>query len=157
MGKNGLDVSEFTAFCSEIEMKVMKRFPKETTNFMRREARKLTRAARKNASERFDEKTGNYLKGFKPGKKVYEYDGKDYNILVQNTAPHAHLLEEGHVMTKHGGKHFGYYGRGHAPLSDTKEFIPGAFVLRNTSIKFEPVFMRDVEEDLLDEVLKEYL
>ena len=82
-------------------------------------------------------KTGNYLKSIKRG-KVYEYDGAQA-VRVYSTAPHAHLIEEGHRMVLHDGTEVG--------------FVPGHHVFEVAAKGFEPQYLEDVDK-MLDEAVK---
>lgn len=153
--KNGLDVEEFSEFTKEMVKYAEKQMPKTCRKFMRTEAKKLVAEAKKIAQLKVNKKTGNYLKGFKAGKKVYKYQDADYNIVVSNDAPHAHLLEEGHKMTKHGGRKMGRYRRGSAPAADGKQYIPGRFILRTAAEQFEKEYASDIENELVEDIVKE--
>jgi len=128
-------VKEFEKATKEVQ----KEMRKDTTKFMKDEAKKLRKATKAEAKSTFKKKTGNYQKGFKYGRKVYKYADADYNIMVYNSAPHAHLLESGHALLSHDGSYIG--------------FVQGRHVVQNSAVKFESEFDRDVE-DVLAEGLK---
>lgn len=149
--ESGFDISELTEFAQQMVYMAKQQFPEETKKFMKTEARKLRLKMSKRARGEVKRKTGNYPKGFKAGRKVYEYDGDDYNILVYNSAPHAHLLEHGHILTTHGTEEKPL-GRGGG-----KEigFVPGNKVLAVESERFKPEFESDIENDLGDFIVRE--
>ena len=135
MSKSGLDVSELNDFVKHMITTIENDFPKQAKAFMRSEAGKLNTHAKRTARKKVNKKTGNYINGFKKGKKVYEYKDDKYNIMVSNTSPHAHLIEYGH-KTQNGA------------------FIPGKFVLKTAAETFEPIFSEDLENKLIDYLVK---
>ena len=106
-------------------------------------ARELAQAARdapktQKKFMRVKVRTGNYKKSIKRG-KVYEYDGAQA-VRVYSTAPHAHLIEDGHRMVSHDGRELG--------------FVPGMHIFEVAGKDFQPEFLADIDE-MLDEVVKE--
>ena len=76
--------------------------------FLRKQSRKLNKEQRKKASQltkrqesRPDRKTGMLLKSFKTG-KVYIYRSDQMCIRAYSNAPHAHLLNDGHIILARG-------------------------------------------------------
>ena len=102
---------------------------------MRQEGSKLLRKTKKEA-KRVKVRTGNYKKSIKRG-KVYEYDGAQA-IRVYSTAPHAHLIEDGHRMVTHDGREVG--------------FVPGMHVFEVAGKEFEPEYLADIDEMLVEAV-----
>lgn len=141
MSRNGLDVSELTDFGQEIVEIATKEMPKVTQSFLRSEATKLKNRAVRKAKKETKTHTGNYINGFKSGKKVYPHGEYRYNIMVQNSAPHAHLIEHGHDMVNRAGQKVGT--------------VPGKHILENSAIEFENVFSKDIETKLASKVIKE--
>lgn len=139
--KNGFDVSELTDFGREIVEVAVNDMPKIAKSFMKGEARHLKNKAAKKAKSEVGTKTGNYVKGFKVGKKVYGYADAKYNVIVRNTAPHAHLIEEGHDIVTKSGQKVGY--------------APGKHILENTAVEFESQFAKDIENKLAKKVIEE--
>ena len=140
MSKSVLDITELSDFGQEILKTATTEMPKIAKSFLKGEANQLRNKAKKKARKELKEKTGNYIKGFTTG-KVYPYGDTEYNIQVQNTAPHAHLIEEGHDMVTHDGWKVG--------------FVPGKHILENSAIEFEETFARDIENKLAKKVIKE--
>ena len=141
----GFDISALDEYAESMLDYATKEFPKVTERFMKSEATKLkNKAKRKAKSSLKSQPTGNYVDGFKAGKKVYEYGDTKYNIRVYNGAPHAHLIEYGHRMVGHKpNKTFnGLYVRGYHPIE-------------NANIEFQPTFYKDVETDLVGMVEEE--
>ena len=130
------DTRELDAYARELE-RTARDAPKTQKKFMRQEGSKLLRRT-KSEAKRVKVKTGNYKKSIKRG-KVYEYDGAQA-IRVYSTAPHAHLIEDGHRMVTHDGREVG--------------FVPGMHVFEVAGKGFEPEYLADID-DMLDEAVKE--
>ena len=130
------DTRELDAYARELE-RTVRDAPKTQKKFMRQEGSKLLRRT-KSEAKRVKVKTGNYKKSIKRG-KVYEYDGAQA-IRVYSTAPHAHLIEDGHRMVTHDGREVG--------------FVPGMHVFEVAGKAFEPEYLADID-DMLDEAVKE--
>ena len=130
------DTRELDAYAKELE-RTSRESPKLQKKFMRQEGSKLLRRT-KSEAKRVKVKTGNYKKSIKRG-KVYEYDGAQA-IRVYSTAPHAHLIEDGHRMVTHDGREVG--------------FVPGMHVFEVAGKGFEPEYLADID-DMLDEAVKE--
>ena len=77
-----------------------------------------------------------YLKSIKRG-KVYQYNGAQA-VRVYSTAPHAHLIEDGHRMVTHDGREVG--------------FVPGHHVFEIAGTEFEAQYLTDVDDFLDREV-----
>lgn len=130
------DTRELDAYAKELERTAIES-PKLQKKFMRQEGSKLLRRT-KSEAKRVKVKTGNYKKSIKRG-KVYEYDGAQA-IRVYSTAPHAHLIEDGHRMVTHDGREVG--------------FVPGMHVFEVSGKGFEPEYLADID-DMLDKAVKE--
>lgn len=128
------DTRELDAYAKELE-RTARESPKLQKKFMRQEGSKLLRRT-KSEAKRVHVKSGNYKKSIKRG-KVYEYDGAQA-IRVYSTAPHAHLIEDGHRMVTHDGKEVG--------------FVPGMHVFEVAGKGFEPEYLADID-DMLDEAV----
>lgn len=109
---------------------------KETKKFLKKESIKLKNKTISTAKNRVKKKTGNYIKGIKSG-KVYEYQGA-YACRTYSTAPHAHLIEYGHIKKDRTGREHG--------------FQRGYNVFGTAQKEFEEEFYQDTEK-FIDEVL----
>lgn len=126
---NGFDSQDLMNLTKDLE-KVAKWVPDEEKQFLKDEGTKLRRATKKQIRNfRLGEKTGNYRNSIRRG-KVYKYHGAQA-IRVYSSAPHAHLLEEGHRMVTHEGREVG--------------FVPGYHIFELARKGFEPELVRDVE------------
>ena len=145
-----LDVSELTDYGKQILETATKEMPKIARSFLKSEANHRKNKAKKKAKgelKSFNNKppkegeiNREYLYNFTTG-EVYPYGDTEYNIQVKNTAPHAHLIEEGHDMVTHDGRKVG--------------FVPGKHILENSAIEFEETFAKDIENKLAKKVIKE--
>ncbi|MGL5583550.1 MAG: HK97 gp10 family phage protein [Cetobacterium sp.] len=93
---------------------------KETKKFLKKEGVKLKNKTISVAKSRVKKKTGNYIKGIKSG-KVYEYQGA-YACRTYSTAPHAHLIEYGHIKKDRTGKEHGFQRGYHVFTTAKKDF-----------------------------------
>lgn len=156
--KDGFDVSQLTDFGQQILEVATQDMPKVTEKFMKSEANKLKNKAKRDArkvlkphkkktfkvikdGKEEEVKAKGYVDRIKDGKKVYGYGDAKYNVMVYNSAPHAHLIEEGHNMVTHNGKKVG--------------FVPGKHILENAAIDFEKQFAKHIENNLAKAVIKE--
>lgn len=119
----------------------IKAFPKETNKFMKAEGRKLRKQMRARARRTVKRKTGNYIRGFQVGRKVYKWTDAEYNLRVYNSSPHAHLLEYGHRMLTHAGKMVGY--------------VTGYHIIEHSGKAFEDEYLDDINNNLVDFILEE--
>ena len=139
---SGFDFEELSDYEKRLIKIAEKDYPKACERFMRKEAGNAVKHFKQHAKGVVKRQTGNYLKGFKKGRKVYEWIDAKYNILVHNTAPHAHLIENGHRAVTKDGK-------------DTGKFVPGKHIVENASKTFEKQYAKDIEDVLLAQIEKE--
>lgn len=118
--------------------KLIRVFPKETEKFMKNEAKSLRKNMISLAKSRVKKLTGNYLKGFKAGKKVYKWSDAEFNIRVFNSSRHGHLIEYGHRGI-FWGKSVGW--------------VPGKHVMEDSLKQYD--FENHVENELADFITKE--
>lgn len=99
---DGFDIRELDELCGSFLRLAQEQYPEEAKTFLRKqgnEARKTLRAKTKAVTKK---KTGNLLKGIdKSAPHRYQ---NDFQIRVYNKAPHAHLIEHGHVMADKFGR-----------------------------------------------------
>lgn len=131
-----IDASELNAYARELE-RVGRESPKKQKVFLRKEGTKLKTATKREA-RKVGRKTGNYLASIKRG-KVYQYGKETTAVRVYSTAPHAHLIEDGHRMVTHDGQEVG--------------FVPGHHVFEVSGKAFERQYLADID-DFLDEEVK---
>ncbi|GIP17767.1 hypothetical protein J40TS1_34090 [Paenibacillus montaniterrae] len=131
------DLRELDDFAKDMLEFAERTVPRETRRFLMREGNKLKNLTIKRAKLEVKQYTGNYIKGIKRG-KVYIFAG-DQSIRVYNSAPHAHLIEDGHRIIRNG-KEVG--------------FARGKKVFQQTEKEFEAQYVKDAEQ-FIDELLEE--
>lgn len=113
---------------------------KRVKQFLQKEGNKLRNETKSIARAKVKKKTGNYLKRIKRG-KVYLYQGDTWAIRAYSTAPHAHLIEDGHNIVR-GGEIVGH--------------VTGKKIFQSAERKFSEDYFKDVEQ-FVDDVLDEGL
>lgn len=144
---NGFDIRELERLNQKLLSLAQKQYPKDTKNFLRKEARKTRKLLRANTKAVTKKKTGNLLKGIKYG--PVKKHAENFQIRVYNTAPHAHLIEHGHVMAGHDGK----------PLHDkfgAERWVDGRYPAAKTTLEMKKEFPEDAEP-FIDELLRKGL
>lgn len=125
---DGIDFSEMDEFTKKLMDLAVKKMPKESKAFLRKEGNKLRKLTKQKAKGIKD--TNAYYKSIKRG-KVYTYDGK-LSIRAYSNDPKAHLIEDGHrIVGKDGSEH---------------GFQQGHHVFKNSQREFEAEFMADCKE-----------
>lgn len=115
--------------------------PNEAPKLMRKIGSKARTKVAKKGRSLVKKKSGTYHKKWKRGKVFVGYQG-ELVVRVINSAPHAHLIEDGHRMVDHEG-------------NETGDFVPGKKVLDKGIREFES--SGDVEKETvkwLDELLR---
>lgn len=93
---------------------------KDAKEFLRKSGNKLKNKTLNIAKVRVKEGTGNYIKSIKRG-KVYDFKGA-LAVRAYSTAPHAHLIEYGHIKKDRTGKEHGFTRGKHIFTTASKEF-----------------------------------
>lgn len=137
MARDGLLFEELEMFADKLDSVGRKQMAKAEAKMMRKAGTKLKRRTlRQIRLANLRTITGNYKKSIQRG-KVWKEDGS-MRIRVYSNAPHAHLIEQGHIV---------YIKNGYKK-------VPGREVFIDAQNAFEPDF-EDACEDLLDEVIRE--
>jgi len=140
---DGFLFNQLSEFKQELFRSIQADFPEETNKFLSENAQNFKKQVQKTANREvkkgeakvnYKGKSVNYHKKFKVGKK-YKRD-ESLCIRVYNGARHAHLIEQGHVMTDHKGK----------PL----KFVSGKYVFKQAEIEFLPEFEDNVEKFMFE-------
>lgn len=145
MFQEGFLFDELSEFKQDILRSIDKDYPQETAKFIKEEAGKLKKVAQKTARKEVKRKSGRYFKSFKVGKK-YKYDN-DTCIRAYNNAPHAHLIEYGHVNVPRGEKR-ATTRKGRAEQAKNRKgvsFTLGAYVFNIAELDFRSQFFDDCE------------
>lgn len=136
---DGFDFKELTQLESNLLKLANSQMPKESKKFLKKEGKNLLQETQTEAIfSGVKHKTHKYYDSIKQG-KVYKY--KDNNTLanrVYSSAPHAHLIEEGHVLVRNG-KEVG--------------FVKGKFVFENARKQFESQYYNSCQK-FIDDMLE---
>jgi hypothetical protein len=132
----GMDTRELDDLVKNMFRTAQDVYPDEAKSFLKKEGNKGRRLLRAKTKAVTKKKTGNLLKGIRRT-GVQKHDG-DFQIRVYNKAPHAHLIEHGHVLWVNGTK--------------TEKFVPGKHPAADTTKQLKREFPRDVE-GFVDEML----
>lgn len=98
------DQKESTNFEKNVKT-LLDDMPKEAKMILRRMGSKAKTLVAKRARQTIKKKSGKYQKSFKRG-KVWDAGGGNYRTRIYNSAPHAHLIEDGHrIVGKDGSEH----------------------------------------------------
>jgi len=149
---DGLDFSELTNFKKELMEDVAQDFPQDVQKFLDKEKRKLLKVVKKTAKANVGKKTGNYYKSLEAGKTHYNKKSKDLYTKVyadERIAPHAHLIEDGHVNVARGEskKKIGRRsGKGGKEIG----FTLGKHIFKKSEMAFQSTYESDVNEFLGD-------
>lgn len=136
MSTEGMDTRELDELVKNMFRTAQDVYPDEAKVFLKKEGNKGRRLLRAKTKAVTKKKTGNLLKGIRRT-GVQKHDG-DFQIRVYNKAPHAHLIEHGHVLWVNGTK--------------TEKFVPGKHPAADTTKQLKREFPRDVE-GFVDEML----
>ena len=136
----GFDLSELDALNNQLLNLAQTQYPKEAKKFLRDEANVARKKLRANTKAATKKKTGNLLKGIDRG-PVKKHNG-NFQIRVYNKAPHAHLIEHGHVLWVNG--------------KQTEKFVPGRHVAAKTVLEMKETFPADADR-FVDELLEKGL
>jgi hypothetical protein len=139
------DIKELTKFEQDLVKLANDTMPKESKVFIKKEAGKLTTKNKAVFKDKgINDELGDIQKGFKAG-KAYKFDGS-WSARAYNNAPHAHLLDKGHLMV------------GHKPdkksltLKYGGTFVPGFHFMDDAAAAFEGTYNEDVDK-FIDQVL----
>lgn len=130
---DGFFFEELSNFQKNIMEKIYKKYPEDTCKFLKTQAKELSKIQKKIAKQ--DVKTTgkngekSYHKKFKTG-KIYDFEGSQ-SIRAFNSAPHGHLIENGH-KTQNG------------------KFVPGKYVMKISQNKFKGTFYKNAENFIAD-------
>ncbi len=136
MSTEGMDTRELDELVKNMFRTAQNVYPDEAKSFLKKEGNKGRRLLRAKTKAVTKKKTGNLLKGIRRT-GVQKHDG-DFQIRVYNKAPHAHLIEHGHVLWVNGTK--------------TEKFVPGKHPAADTTKQLKREFPRDAEA-FVDEML----
>ena len=152
--QEGFLFGELSDFKQRLMQDIKKEFPEETKKFIKAEAKACMKVVKKVARKEVGTSKGkkknwieskSYHKGFKVG-KTYNYSN-DLCCRVYNKAPHAHLIEYGHVNVPRTSKR-ATTRAGRAEQAKQKRgtgFTMGKFVFKIAELDFETQYLNDAE------------
>lgn len=132
---NGFFTKEIEQLSKELKS-INNQMNKENKIFLKKEGNKLKQKTLSLAKSRVKKKTGKYFKSIKRG-KIYTYDNA-LAIRVYSTAPHAHLIENGHIYMDNG----------------EEKFLKGNYVFEDSFNEFENTYLNDCENHI-DKLVKD--
>lgn len=154
MSQEGFLFEELSEFKQNLMRDIKENFPKETEKFIKEEAQKCLKVARKVARKEVGTSKGkkknwidkkSYHKGFKVG-KPYKY-ANDLCCRAYNKAPHAHLIEYGHVNVPRSSKR-ATTRAGRAEQTTQQRgtgFTMGKLVFKISELEFISQYLNDAE------------
>lgn len=139
---NGFDCKELKNYEKKLIKMAHDTLPKESKQFLRKAGSKLKTKTSKTARSLVKKKNNNYYKSIKRG-KAYKWTKGDgaWAIRVYSSAPHAHLIENGHRLIRNG-KEVG--------------FVQGKFVFKKAQKSFESEYY-ELTQKWIDELLRKGL
>lgn len=126
---SGMEFSDLSDLVKEMYRTAEEVYPDRAKKFLKAEGNKGRRELRAQIKAVTKKKTGNLLKGIRRS-GVQKYNG-DLQIRVYNKAPHAHLIEHGHVLWVNGER--------------TERFVPGRHPAAETTKVLKREFPKDAE------------
>jgi len=153
--QEGFLFDELSEFKQNLMQSIKKEFPEETKKFLKQEASKALKVAKKVAKKEVGTSKGkkknwieskSYHKGFKVG-KIYEYSN-DICCRAYNKAPHAHLIEWGHVNVPRSSKR-ATTRAGRAEQAKQQRgtgFTQGKLVFKIAELEFTNEYLDDAEK-----------
>lgn len=157
MSQEGFLFEELSNFKQSLMLEVKENFPKETAQFIKKEASKVLKVAKKIAKKEVGTSKGkkkdwvdskSYHNKFKVG-KTYDYAG-DLCCRAYNSAPHAHLIEYGHVNVPRGNARATTRAGRQEQSTQSRGtgFTLGKFVFKLAEMEFISDFKDDSEQFL---------
>lgn len=143
----GFDLGELEELNSKFLNLAEDEFPKEAKKFIRRQGSKCETMLRNAYKTKVKKKTGNLIAGVGRG-APYLYTGS-YQIRVYNNAPHAHLIEHGHIMCGKDGK----------PIVNKlgqEIWVDGKYVAAHTVEEYKRIYPEEVDK-FVDQMLEKGL
>ena len=141
--EDGFDLRELEQLAKDLDL-VADHYPDEAKEFLTKQANETRKRLRQMYRMTTKNKTGNLVKGIRRT-QVQKYH-EDYQIRVKNVAPHAHLIEHGHVQW------VPVKGRKGARRK-TEQYVPGKHPAAYT-VKSMKATMPDDASKMVDELLK---
>lgn len=147
MSMSGFDASDLSDLENQLLRLATEQYPKEAKSFLRAQGNKAKTRLRNKTKSVTRKKTGNLLRGIdKSAPKLYE---GSFQIRVYNKAPHAHLIEHGHVMAdKFGNPILNAMGQ--------EMWVNGRFPAARTTNELKAAWPAEVDQ-FIDDLLEKGL
>lgn len=142
--QGGFDGGELDDLNAALLALAEKEFPAEAKKFVRRQGAKLERRLKNAYKAKVKKKTGSLIDGVKRD-APRQYEGS-WQIRVKNTAPHAHLIEHGHVLKDRNKK----------PVVNAlgqEVWVEGKHVAAQTVREYKALYPAEVDE-FVDQMLE---
>lgn len=159
--QEGFLFEELSEYMKKFLLDLKNKFPEKAEEFLKIEAKKCLKTARKVAKKEIGTSKGkkkdwnekkSYYKGFKVG-KPYKYLN-DMCRRVYNKAAHAHLIEYGHMNIPRGTKRSttraGREKQKQERAQRQNTFTPGKFVFKLAEMQFFEQFYLDADKFMID-------
>lgn len=140
----GLDTRQLAQLAKDLT-EVAELYPDRAKKHLQTEGNKVKNRLRAETKAATVKRTGNLLKGIRRG--GVRKTGGDMEVTVSSKAPHAHLIEKGHVQYKP------VPGKSRKHQVKTEQYVPGRYPAKKTADAMEPEIRRDALT-LVDEVLR---
>ncbi|KOF56812.1 hypothetical protein AGR56_09105 [Clostridium sp. DMHC 10] len=148
---DGFDMSQFDDYVDKILDNANVFMPKESKNFIRKEARQLNSTNKKvyrsmgigleASSRKIVKDSSKIINKFSAG-KAYKFNGV-WSARAYNSAPHAHLINNGWIHKPHKGQ------------KGEEKFIPGYHFMEAAESQFESKYGEDCEK-FADDLAKKF-
>lgn len=141
----GFDLKELDKLNRDLLRLAGTTYPEEAKRFLQEQANAARVRLRKNTQAVTTKRTGNLLKGVNKG-RAHTYAGS-WQVRVYNKAPHAHLIEHGHVMANSKGEPI-------LNASGQERWVNGRFPAAKTTNELKALWPGEVAA-FVDEILRE--
>lgn len=156
MSQEGLIFSDLSDFKQDLLKDIATNYPKAIKKFIKQEARKCSKVAKKIAKREVGTNKGkkkdwvdtkSYHKRF-DSSSVFNFSSGEYGCKAFNNARHAKIIEYGHVNVPRGegkknhskkDRRSGKGGQGHG-------FVAGKFIFKKAELEFKSQFEKDTED-----------
>lgn len=154
-----IDFKDLDAFLDSIDT-VVKHCGKESKKFLRKEARAINKKAKQTAKTRLNKtrpvkNKKSYMAGFRTGKVfVDKHDKTALGVKAYNKSPHAHLVEDGHVMLVGNKKGTKQKISSLRKPKQGESFVKGRHIIRDSARSYEGQFHDNLLSFVDEELVK---
>ena len=135
--QDGLDTRQLAQLAKDLET-IAQDYPDRAKKHLQTEGNNVKKRLYAETRDATTKRTGNLLKGVR--RMGVKKRGGDLEVTVTSKAPHAHLIEHGHVFYHRGKK--------------TEKFVPGKHPAADATKELKAEFPRDAEA-FVDRLIKE--